>query len=48
MEFNGIPWNLRFCCSSSMEFHRTTGVVNKIPWNSGGSSMELLDQNKFQ
>ena len=53
MEFHGIPWNLRFCCSSSMEFHGTTGVVQmlfkkKVPWNSGESSMELLDQNKFQ
>ena len=26
-KFHGIPWNLRFCCSSSMEFHGTTGVV---------------------
>ena len=44
MECHGIPWNLRFCCSSSMEFHGTTGVVQmllkkfhgnveKVPWN---------------
>ena len=26
-KFHGIPWNLRFCCLSSMEFHGTTGVV---------------------
>ena len=43
-KFHGIPWNLRFCCSSSMEFHGTTGVVQmlfkkfhgtlrKVPWN---------------
>ena len=44
-KFRGIPWNLRFCCLSSMEFHATTGVVQmmfkkfhgileKVPWNS--------------
>ena len=34
MEFHGIPWNHR-CCSN---------VVQKVPWNSGESSMELFDQ----
>ena len=29
MEFHEITWNLRFCCLSSMEFHRTTGVVHE-------------------
>ena len=38
LKFRGIPWNHR-CCSN---------VVQKIPWNSGESSMELFDQNKFQ
>ena len=38
LKFHGIPWN-HGCCSN---------VVQKVPWNSGESSMELLDQNKFQ
>ena len=33
-KFHGIPWNHR-CCSN---------VVQKVPWNSGESSMELFDQ----
>ena len=33
-----IPWNHR-CCSN---------VVQKVPWNSEESSMELFDQSKFQ
>ena len=47
MEFHGtldLDKNLRFCCSSSMEFNGTTGVVQmlfkkfhgtleKVPWN---------------
>ena len=37
MEFHGIPWNHR-CCSN---------VVQKVPWNSGKSSMELFDQISF-
>ena len=37
MEFHGIPWNHR-CCSN---------VVQKVPWNSGESSMELFDQMNF-
>ena len=37
-KFHGIPWNHK-CCSD---------VVKKIPWNSGESSIELFDQNKFQ
>ena len=38
LKFHGIPWN-HGCCSN---------VVQKVPWNSGESSMEHLDQNKFQ
>ena len=38
LKFHGIPWNHR-CCSK---------VVQKVPRNSGKSSMELFDQNKFQ
>ena len=38
LKFHGIPWN-HMCCSN---------VVQKLPWNSGESSMELFDQNKFQ
>ena len=48
---HGIPWNLTFCCLSSMELHGTIGVVQmlfKIPGNSGENSMEFFDQNKFQ
>ena len=37
-KFHGIPWNHR-CCSN---------VVQKVSWNSGESSMELFDLNKFQ
>ena len=49
MEFHGIPWNLRFCCLSSMEFHGTTGVVQMLFKKfHGESSMEFFDQNKFQ
>ena len=33
-KFHGIPWNHR-CCSN---------VVQKVPCNSGESSMELFDQ----
>ena len=43
-KFHGIPWNLGFCCLSSMESDGTTGVVQmlskkfhrtleKVPWN---------------
>ena len=46
-KFHGIPWNLRFCCLSSTEFHGTTCVFKKVPSNSGESSMELFDQNIF-
>ena len=38
LKFHGIAWNHR-CCSN---------VVQKVPWNSGESSKELFDQNKFQ
>ena len=38
LKFHGIPWN-HGCCSN---------VVQKVLWNSGESSMELFDQNKFQ
>ena len=38
LKFHGIPWN-HGCCSN---------VVQKVPWNSAESSMEFLDQNKFQ
>ena len=36
-KFHGIPWNHR-CCSN---------VVQRVPWNSGESSMELFDQINF-
>ena len=42
-KFHGIPWNFG-SGENSMEFHGTTGVVQKVPWNSGESSMELFDQ----
>ena len=38
LKTRGIPWNQR-CCSN---------VVQKVPWDSGESSVELFGQNKFQ
>ena len=32
-KFHGIPWNLRFCCLSFMEFHGNTGGALQVPWN---------------
>ena len=43
-KFLGIPWYLRFCCLSSMEFHGTVDVVQMM----FKSSTELFDQNKIQ
>ena len=37
-KYHGIPWNHK-CCSN---------VIQKVPWNSGESSMEICDHNKFQ
>ena len=38
VKFHWIPWNHR--CSSN--------IVQKVPWNSEESSIELSDENKFQ